>query len=696
MLTLPITKLKGVGPRTQELLAQLTVFTVQDLLFHLPLRYQDRTRIAPIGSLREGDQVFVEGQIESGHVGYGRRRHLLCRLSDRTGHIFLRFYHFNQSQQKPLTTPGTTLSCYGTVRRHYRGGLEMIHPEYRLMNDSDFTVVEDRLTPIYSTTKGLQQTTLRKLIQQALALLLQSNAIQELLPEELLKQFKLPPLIAALQYIHQPPKSANTDELQQGRHPAQQRLIVEELLTQQLGVRLFRAQVQRQKAWVVKPVAQSHVDFQQRLRSALPFQLTAAQVRVISEINSDLEKPHPMLRLVQGDVGSGKTVVAAIAIARTIECGYQAAVMVPTELLAEQHRASLQQWFQPLGINVGWLSGSVPPHVREETIRAIADGQYGVVVGTHALFQDDVKFCNLALVVIDEQHRFGVHQRLALKSKGVFDGNYPHQLIMTATPIPRTLAMTAYADLDISVIDELPPGRKPVTTILVTNERRDEVIERIKNNCEQGRQAYWVCTLIEDSLVLQCETATATYENLRKNLPNVRVGLIHGRLNKTERDNTMAAFKRGEIDLLVATTIIEVGVDVPNASLMVIENSERFGLSQIHQLRGRIGRGSHESHCVLLYQKPLSLLAKQRLSVLRETHDGFLIAQKDLELRGPGELLGVRQSGLLQWRVADWARDHYLLPRVQQAAALVVHKYPDIIDPLLQRWLKRHAEYAGV
>ena len=690
--SISVTALKRVGSGIQKLLANLNIHTIQDLLFHLPLRYQDRTRLTPIAAVRRGNQVVVEGKIQLANVVYTRRRNLICRISDGTGSLLLRFYHFNLKQQEQLTQAGLTLRCFGSVRKNYQGRLEMAHPEYRIMDEGVSLVLEDRLTPIYPTTKGLRQTQWRHLMAQALEYLKKTDNIEELLPESLRKSFQLPTLVEALVYVHRPPQEAPVDLLQTGKHPAQQRLAFEELLAQQAGLQRLRVRTKTHRA----PILGSKINWQAKLCETLPFQLTAAQQRVIEEINTDLFMPNPMLRLVQGDVGSGKTIVAAMAVIKAVENSYQSAVMAPTELLAEQHYRAFQRWFEPLGINVGWLAGSLNNAAREETLRKITSAEYQVMVGTHALFQESVIFRNLALVVIDEQHRFGVHQRLALKEKGLTENDHPHQLIMTATPIPRTLAMTAYADLDVSIIDELPPGRKPITTAIISNTRREKVIERIKKICEHGKQAYWVCTLIKESETLQCETAEATYKSLQQLLTNLKIGLIHGRLNKNKKEAVMAAFKVGEIDLLVATTVIEVGVDVPNASLMVIENAERLGLAQIHQLRGRIGRGEDKSHCVLLYQGPLSNNARNRLSLLRDSQDGFVIAQKDLELRGAGELLGTRQAGLFRFQIADVARDFHLLPSVQKMSNLMIQHYPHVIDRLLSRWVKRAGMYWDV
>lgn len=690
-----ISDFKGVGPRTAQLLANLNIQTAHDLLFHLPHHYQDRTEITPIAALRVGEQKFIEGTIQLGQVVYRGRRMLTCRVHDATGDLMLRFYHFNAVQQRQLTTPGLRLRCFGTVRYHRQQGLEMIHPEYRLVSPDDVFVADNYLTPIYPTTKGLTQPTLQKLISQVLQWW-QQQAEDELLPPSVLQQFNFHPLKETILFLHHPPKSASLSALSEKQHPMQRRLIFEELVAQQVAIQQYRQQVQQHRAPSFEKNRYERHDLQTTLRSALPFSLTGAQQRVIEEINLDLAKSVPMMRLLQGDVGSGKTIVALMAMLRVVQLGYQAVLMAPTELLAEQHWQVLQRWLSPLAISVGWLSGHLTGTVREQTLQRIRTGEDAVIVGTHALFQSDVQFARLALVVIDEQHRFGVHQRLALKEKGVTAGYYPHQLIMTATPIPRTLAMTAYADLDVSTLDELPPGRQPVKTLLISNERRDELMVRIKENCERGRQAYWVCTLIAESEILECQAAEVTYEQLQKQLTPLRIGLLHGRLNKEIKETTMAAFKAGKIDLLVATTVIEVGVDVPNASLLVIENSERLGLSQLHQLRGRVGRGAHESHCVLLYQKPLSLIAKARLSTIRDTTDGFKIAQKDLEIRGPGEWLGIRQAGAPALRIADLSRDHYLLSDVRRAATMLMQHDPERADRLLQRWLKRSDRYASV
>jgi ATP-dependent DNA helicase RecG len=649
--TVPVATLKGVGPRLAEKLEHLGITTVQDLLFHLPLRYQDRTRVVPIGTLRPGDEAVVEGEVQLSEIKFGKRRMLLTRIADGSGSLTLRFFHFSNAQKEALSR-GTRLRCYGEVRRGAIT-LEMIHPEFRRVADDMPAAVEEYLTPIYPSTEGLQQQGLRKIVTQAVDQLARGAVtLREWLPPELLPP-SMPPLREAVLLLHRPPPELPLSALAEGQHPAQQRLAFEELLAHQLSLRQLREAMSHHPA---HPLTGKDT-LQQRFLAALPFALTGAQQRVSQEIAHDLQQPVPMQRLVQGDVGSGKTVVAALAALQAVQSGYQAAVMAPTELLAEQHYRNFCQWLEPLGIELAWLTGRLRAKARQEMLSAIESGTAAVAVGTHALFQQEVSFARLGLVIVDEQHRFGVHQRLALREKGVQDGVHPHQLIMTATPIPRTLAMTAYADLDLSVIDELPPGRTPVETVAISEERRDEVIARVAAACAEGRQAYWVCTLIEESESLQCQAAEDTEALLCELLPHLRIALVHGRMKSADKEAVMGAFKAGELDLLVATTVIEVGVDVPNASLMIIENAERLGLAQLHQLRGRVGRGSARSSCVLMYHPPLSQLARERLAVMRETNDGFVIARKDLEIRGPGEVLGTRQTGMLQLRIADLQRD---------------------------------------
>lgn len=687
-LSAPVTALKGVGEALAIKLARLGVERISDLLFHLPLRYQDRTRLTPIGLLRAGHEAVVEGEVTACDIVKGRRRSLLIRLRDGSGILSLRFFHFSPAQQQQLR-PGVTVRAFGEARAGATG-LEIYHPEYRLSGGSE-TPVEEYYTPIYPTTEGLHQTRLRALTQQALRLLEQApETLPDVIPDALRQRFQLPGLHASLQLLHQPPPDVDLEQLAHGLHPATRRLALEELLAHQLSLREVRLRIQADGA----PELPSGRSLQTRFLAQLPFALTGAQRRVLEEIALDLARPAPMLRLVQGDVGSGKTVVAAMAALSALAGNCQAAMMAPTEILAEQHYRSFKAWFEPLGIEVAWLAGKLKGKARLDAKAAIADGRARMVVGTHALFQGDVHFQCLGLAIIDEQHRFGVHQRLALREKGEAGGLTPHQLIMTATPIPRTLAMSAYADLDVSVIDELPPGRTPVKTVVVSDERRPEVVERIRNACSDGRQAYWVCTLIEESEVLQCQAAEVTRDELTQALPELAVGLIHGRMKAAEKAEVMDAFKSGELDLLVATTVIEVGVDVPNASLMIIENPERLGLSQLHQLRGRVGRGSTESFCVLLYHPPLSKSSRERLGVMRETTDGFRIAEKDLEIRGPGEVLGTRQTGLAQMKIADLERDADQLERVT-ALAKALQGNVDVTAVLVRRWLGEAAGRYG-
>ncbi len=683
-----VTALKGVGAALAEKLAKVGLENLQDVLFHLPLRYQDRTRIVPIGALRPGQDAVVEGVVAGADVVMGRRRSLLVRLQDGSGTLSLRFYHFSQAQKEGLKR-GTQLRCYGEVRPG-SSGLEIYHPEYRALSGSEPIAVEQTLTPIYPTTEGLTQQRLRQLSEQALARL-GPHSLPDWLPRELASDYQLSPLDQAIRYLHRPPADADLEELAEGRHWAQHRLAFEELLTHQLSLQRLRESLRAQQAPRL-PIAKQ---LPQQFLSNLGFPPTGAQTRVGAEIAYDLSQDEPMLRLIQGDVGAGKTVVAAFAALQALEAGYQVALMAPTEILAEQHFLNFSKWLAPLGLDVAWLAGKLKGKARGAALQQIADGT-PMVVGTHALFQDEVQFQRLALVIIDEQHRFGVQQRLALRQKGVGGRLCPHQLIMTATPIPRTLAMSAYADLDTSILDELPPGRTPVNTVLVADSRRLEVIERVRSACHEGRQAYWVCTLIEESEELTCQAAETTFEDLSAALGGLHVGLIHGRMKPAEKAAVMDRFKQGQLHLLVATTVIEVGVDVPNASLMIIENPERLGLAQLHQLRGRVGRGSAASHCVLLYHPPLSQLGRQRLGIMRETCDGFVIAEKDLELRGPGEMLGTRQTGLLQFKVADLMRDADLLPAVRDAAQALLARWPQHVSPLLERWLRHGQQYGQV
>ena len=684
----PVTALRGVGTALAEKLARLGVERIADLLFVLPLRYEDRTHVTAIGTLAPGVRAAVEGEVQLTEVAYRGRRQLLCRISDGSGMLTLRFFYFSSSQQANLAR-GMRLRCFGEVRRGPLG-LEIVHPEYRRLLGAA-APLEDSLTPIYPLTEGVPQGRLRALVDQALRELERAPLTDYLTAATQLPP-GLPSLPEALRYLHRPPRDARLPELADGRHPAQQRLAFEELLAHHLTLRLRKRSLRRDPAFPLSDPDGLAAGFV----AALPFRMTRAQARTLQEAERDLVADAPMSRLVQGDVGCGKTVVAAAAAARAAGSGLQAALMAPTELLAEQHWRNFSAWFAPLGETVALLSGSQPARTRRSALAAIASGEVRIVVGTHALFQEGIEFRNLALVIVDEQHRFGVQQRLKLQEKGLRQGRVPHQLIMTATPIPRTLAMTAYADLDISVIDELPPGRTPVQTVVVPEPRRAEVVQRIVQACRDGRQAYWVCPLIEESDELRAQAAEETAASLTAALPGIRVGLVHGRMPPAAKDAAMLAFKAGRIQLLVATTVIEVGVDVPNATLMVIENAERMGLAQLHQLRGRVGRGTEASTCVLLYRAPLSPLARERLKVLRETSDGFEIARRDLALRGPGELLGTRQTGLAQLRVADLMRDAPLLPRVQETAERLLESDPAAIAGLTARWIGAGERYGRV
>jgi ATP-dependent DNA helicase RecG len=684
----PVTALRGVGEALAARLAALGVHRVQDLLFLLPSRYEDRTRVQPIGSLVAGTRAVTEGEVQLTEVAFRRRRQLLCRIADGSGFLTLRFFHFSGAQQQSLAR-GTRIRCFGEVRRGPLG-LEMVHPEYRRAAAGD-APPDETLTPIYPTTEGVTQGRLRALVAQALREL-EADGVPDWLPPEVVAPLGLPSLRDALVYMHRPPRDAQLETLEEGRHPAQRRLAFEELLTHQIALRQVRENALSEPAWPLDDAA----GLERRFVAALPFALTGAQRRALDEVDRDLSASRPMARHVQGDVGCGKTVVAAAAAARAIGSGRQAALMAPTELLAEQHFRNLDGWFRPLGVTVALITGSQPARTRRSGLEAAASGEAALVVGTHALFQDGVEFRELALVIVDEQHRFGVQQRLRLSDKGRRGGRDPHQLIMTATPIPRTLAMTAYADLDVSVIDALPPGRTPVKTVVAAETRRHEVVARIEAACRGGRQAYWVCPLIEESEELMCQAAEDTAATLAEALPGLAVGLVHGRMPPKAKEAAMLAFKAGRIQLLVATTVIEVGVDVPNATLMVIENAERMGLAQLHQLRGRVGRGSHESSCVLLYRPPLGALARARLETIRDSTDGFVIAQRDLELRGPGELLGTRQTGLARMRVADLVRDADLLPAVQSAAELLRAQHADRIAHLSARWIGSDERYGRV
>lgn len=685
----PVTALRGVGEALAARLQKLGISTVQDLLFLLPLRYEDRTRVVPIGSLLMGDRAVVEGEVQLAEITFRGRRQLLCRISDGSGSLTLRFFHFSNAQQQGLVR-GTRIRCFGEIRRG-AGSFEIVHPEYKRVAGVEANAVEPTLTPIYPLTEGVQQGRLRQLTTMALQEVARET-VRDWLPAAVLDGLEMPSLREALEYVHRPPPDASLELLSVGMHPAQRRLAFEELLAHQLSLRLLRREVQRDPGWIFTPRG----SLTEKFLASLPFKLTGAQRRVWEEIEKDLSKPNPMLRLVQGDVGSGKTIVAALAAVRAAEAGFQAALMAPTELLAEQHGRNFATWLAPLNLELAFLTGKRSGPARSRALSDLASGQAQIAVGTHALFQEHVEFHRLGLAIIDEQHRFGVHQRLLLREKGAAAGRFPHQLIMTATPIPRTLAMTAYADLDVSIIDELPPGRTPVKTVVLQQTRRDEIVMRIRDACLQKRQAYWVCPLVEESELLEAQAAEETARVLTEALSELRVALVHGRMTSKEKDAVMSEFKAGRIDLLVATTVIEVGVDVPNASLMVIENAERMGLAQLHQLRGRVGRGSAESTCVLLYRPPLTEIARERLAVMRATNDGFEISRRDLELRGPGELLGTRQTGLMQMRVADLIRDAELLPQVQRAAELMLTANEANIAPLLRRWTGQGEKFGKV
>jgi len=688
-LSSPLTVLRGVGPALAATLERLHLYRVEDLLFLLPLRYEDRTRLSRIGSLRPGMRRLFSGEVLLAETVFRGRRSLLVRVADGSGQITLRFFYFSRKQQAQFQQ-GTIVSCYGDIRMG-PAGLEIVHPEYRLLRAGQDVVVSDALTPVYPMTEGIQQGRLRTLVAQALAIM-EKNPPADLLPAQVLDDFELPSLRAALVFLHRPPPEADLEVIMGGQHPCQVRLSFEELLAHYMSLRNLRYLARKENAVVLSGATAALA----RFIGYLPYQLTAAQKRVIDEIGADVCLPHPMMRLIQGDVGSGKTVVAATACLLAVNSGVQAAFMAPTELLAEQHWHNFSDWFSNFDIELAWLSGSQRLSERRKSLAAIESGSAGLIIGTHALFQEGVQFNNLALVVIDEQHRFGVHQRMALRDKGASGECIPHQLVMTATPIPRTLAMAAYADLDVSVIDELPPGRQAVQTVAVPDTRRAQVIERVRNACGNGQQTYWVCPLIEESEVLDYQAAQVSFEMLTDALSPLRVGLVHGRMKASVKENVMRGFKLGEIDVLVATTVIEVGVDVPNAGLMIIENSERMGLSQLHQLRGRVGRGAQQSHCVMLYKQPLGQLARSRLAILRDTNDGFLIAQRDLEMRGPGELLGTKQTGLPDYRIADLVRDTQLMPKVQIAAELIQRDHKQAAVNIIRRWLGDAHQYGKV
>ena len=687
----PITQLRGIGNAVAEKLERLSIRHIEDLLFHLPLRYQDRTRVYPINSLQVNQEMLVEGAIIQTRVVYRRRRMMLVTIGDNTGELLLRFFHFSTKQQNTLRS-GTRIRCFGEIRKG-QSQLEIIHPEYSFVSQHAPSKLEAGYTPIYPTTEGLNQFSLRKFTQEAMLWLSQpDNALEELLPPDIATTEQSFSLQEAILYIHRPPSDTDIELLQNGEHPVQKRLAFEEMLAHSLSLKRMRADTQKQLAHPLKKKGKLFNQLQQ----ALPFELTSAQHRIIADIHADVQKSAPMMRLVQGDVGSGKTLVGVAAMLEAVESGCQAAMMAPTEILAEQHFRNLMDWFNPFDVRIGLIVGKQKVRERRNVLRQARSGEINIVVGTHTLFQEKVAFDRLALIVVDEQQRFGVHQRLALKQKGE-DGNFqPHQLIMTATPIPRSLAMTMYADLDYSVIDEMPPGRLPVQTFALADSRRSELIERVRKTCIEGGQVYWVCPLIEKSETLYYEPAESTFELLTHSMPEIKIKLIHGRMKTEEKTEAITLFKQGEIQLLVATTVIEVGLDIPDASLIVIENAERFGLAQLHQLRGRVGRGSKQSSCALLYHPPLSATARRRLSVMRKTNDGFEIAKEDMKIRGPGEILGTRQTGAMQFRIADITRDMMQLERVLKASEKMLAKHPHICDKLIERWLGDAARYAEV
>lgn len=692
MMTMPhplsqrsIKTLKGVGEVLYHRLLRLSIHTVQDLLFHLPLRYEDRSKIYPINTLSQGMYATIEGQIIHSEIVITRRRTLLCRINDGTGIVTLRFMHFNAGMATSLKAD-KFIRAYGEIKRGQQS-LEIIHPQYTLYSQlpADNKNEQNHFTPIYPTTDGIHQKTFRQLMIQALSLL-QRFPLENTIPQTI--KPVLMDINQALITLHQPDINTDLELIEKRKHPAQQRLIIEELLAHNLSMQFLRTDYQQKQA---VPLQQGvRID---QLLASLPFTLTQAQLRTFNEIAQDLNKMHPMMRLVQGDVGSGKTLVAALSALMALESGYQVVLMAPTELLAEQHLNNFKYWLEPLGFTVGWLVGKQKGKVRQNELDRIKNGELQMVIGTHALFQENVQFKHVALIIIDEQHRFGVTQRLMLWEKGLQQNNHPHQLFMTATPIPRTLAMTAYADLDTSIIDELPPGRTPVSTVAIPQSRRQEVIERVNQACLEQRQVYWVCTLIEESEVLEAQAAQVTFDALQEQLPNLRIGLIHGKMKPQEKQEIMQQFKDHQLQLLVATTVIEVGVDVPNASLMIIENPERLGLAQLHQLRGRVGRGTAVSHCVLLYQVPLSKTAKQRLQVLRESQDGFYIAEQDIAIRGAGEILGTRQTGSIGFKIADLDQDQALLPVVQTIAKTLNQYYPKQAHSLVNYWLPQKNRY---
>jgi ATP-dependent DNA helicase RecG len=678
-----IQKLQGVGAAAATLLEKLHIFSTDDLLFHLPRDYEDRSTIIPMNQLVVGRSYLLEGEVRSVDFPPGKKKSLAALLQDDFGKVTLRFYHIYKGLTDRIKM-GQQLRIFGEVRVGARG-LELYHPEIQVIQQHT-PLPKTQLTAIYPSTEGLTQPKLREYVRQALQHY--SDDLAELLPSKYSNGYELK---QALEYIHEPPVDANMQQLNQGLHPAQQRLIFEELVAHQISLLTRRAYIRQ----IAAPRFDSSKVLAKALLDGLPFQMTNAQKRVSKEILQDLKQDQPMLRLVQGDVGAGKTLVAAVAACHALEADWQVALMAPTEILAEQHYLNFKRWFEPLGIQVAWLSGKQKGKARTLAEQQIKEGHAQLIVGTHALFQDTVGFSKLGLVIIDEQHRFGVDQRLALRNKGA-DQFTPHQLVMTATPIPRTLAMSAYGDLDTSIIDELPPGRTPIQTVTIPLDRREQVLQRIASNCREGKQAYWVCTLVEQSETLDAQAAEATYQEIKERFPDINIGLVHGKMKADEKQAVMQAFKDNQLQLLIATTVIEVGVDVPNASIMIIENAERLGLSQLHQLRGRVGRGATASFCALLYKVPLSQNGQERLSILRESNDGFVIAEKDLEIRGPGELLGTKQTGDMGFRVARLERDDHLLTQAHYVAEQILRNYPQHADGLLKRWLPEAPRYAYV
>ncbi|NOX42925.1 MAG: ATP-dependent DNA helicase RecG [Gammaproteobacteria bacterium] len=685
--------LKGVGEQIAKRLSCLGISNIRDLLFHLPLRYQDRTRVVPINKLTLGSEVVVQGTVKSSSVQFGKRRSLLCNIYDNTGSLRLRFFHFTANQKTALVE-GAAISCFGEVRSvgpHSRySAYEMIHPEYRVGNNYSSLQTANHLTPVYPTTDGLQQRSIRTLVEQALIYLEANPALlHDWIPEELLDKMDVMSLVSAIYFLHRPPENTSATELADGRHPSQQRLLFEELLARHLCLRQLRNKIHKKNAIAIS----ADNSMTSRIDKILPYTLTEAQKRCISSVLDDISMDHPMQRLVQGDVGCGKTMVAIYSAFHVAAKGYQVAIMAPTEILAEQHFINITSLANSLDLQTVLIAGKIKGKARDRVLNDIKSGAAQIIIGTHAIFQQEVHFAKLAYIIVDEQQRFGVLQRLSLLKKGFQNGRYPHQLIMSATPIPRSLAMSIYADLDCSIIDEMPPGRSAVSSIVVADNKRDEVLSRIHKACSEGRQAYWVCPLIDESEVLQCQAAVETFELLSNTLSNLSIGLIHGRMKPKEKEHVMSQFKQKKLDILVATTVIEVGVDVPNASLMLIENTERLGLSQLHQLRGRIGRGTIESSCIFMYSPPLSKLAYKRLSIIRSTNDGFEIAREDMNLRGPGEVFGTQQTGLMQLKIAELPRDEYILPKVKEAAEYLLEKYPQASHSLIERWVGQSTQY---